>query len=1741
MTTLRKFAARGSIIAVCLALALQVAGAQKSGNPSDADHTRQVLVANARALEARGRPDMAIQLWQQVLLSDPNNTEALAGLARDYKLSGSVKESDQALEKLRAINPNDPAIAQIEAVPTTHAQSDQLRRAGQLASQGKNDQAMAIYRQLYGDHPPDGDIALAYYQTLYGAPGGKEQAIAGMRGLMQRNPGDPRYAVELGRMLTYDPHTRAEGIHLLQQHPLDPDARDALRQALIWNSANPNTAPELRAYLRAHPEDREIAQHLRENEARLSRMNSGMARTPDERAAYADLNAKRLDDAEKRFLAILQKDPKNGSAQAGMGFVDMQKQNFGGAVSYLSQAEQNGAKTAAVENALATSRFWFTMGEASQAFDANQLDVAAAKYRTALASQPKSPEALNGLAGVYIRQEKYQQAADVYNELLKSQPASTEAWRGLFLSYARDGKNQQALDVAKRFPPQVRANMNRDPEYLRTLATIYQSQGNPAEAQKALNQALALPFPDNGMKLKQDTRLQYAGILMQANRFSQAAEMYKAILKDDPSNISAWMGLVSAHHQLGQDSQALADVERMPPATYETSLNDPNFLSMLGSIYQQANQPEIAQSLLERSVRLQTAQGGQPSVPLQMQLAGLYLQRGDTAKAYPIYRQVLTANPNNQDAWKGLIATLQSTNHTSEALEQLGYIPPDVKKKLENDPEFVETEASIYASAGDTQDALAYMGRVQRYFERQHQLMPPSLAIQNAWLLYNTQNDRGLYPALMQLGSRPDLTAAQRETVQTIWANWAVRRAGAYMDNNQNQQAVDILEAAMQSFPDNLQVKWILAGGYMRTGQPRKALALYRKLPMDNATADQYQAAVGAALAANDRATAETWLRQALERYPKDYRILGTAARFEQARGDNERAADYWRAALKAMPANSPTDRLAHDLDYPDQDNSPHKVVTAGDLQRLLNPDYVNSTQRFPSTVKLPPLPAYGPDPYMGRAPVAVVPAPETAPIEPPIPATTEIPAPQLNTTPASSTVRTIPQSETAPPAPQNGSKPSPAHSRRKPAHTPSSTGPTNFTGQVHLSPSEEYITSTAPAQPQASSAPAASGQPVYIPPPPVEDSPPHQPATSKPQPHQPAQIFIPEPQASSRSTDPRVHPAMLSYEPVGGPAAAVQAQFAQQNTDAQLTPGDVQIRQLGNVPVLGPDQSPVPAVASVASILNGETPLLSDAQYTPSAQDAATGAYSAQKPQPAQAQAPPPPLTSGKRRHRKKKAQPGASAPAAAPATETVPTLSTAPAENPAQPPVQEAQPPAAQPAQQAPAEGNPGGGLSDQDLQDRNLPPLTGPWIRVQRQPRPISPREEAEQQLTALESGYSGWLGGAGIVNYRSGNPGFDRLTALEAPFEASAPLGYHARFVFVAKPVFLDSGQADGTATIGVLQFTPAGRTLAGIPEPLGTDTNTGPSAATAVVDTPPQQNAAGIALEAQFITPQFGVAFGYTPLDFLVSNWTARAYLRPGNGPFTFAFNRDSITDSQLSYSGLRDPGTASLSFPGVVWGGVMADQGNFQFSRGDALSGYYFGVGGQYISGYNVKNNSRFDGDGGAYWRIKSYPEYGSLSLGANFFGMHYDNNQDAFTFGMGGYFSPQFYFLANVPVTWVGHYQTRWHYQIVGGLGIQAFQQDQTPLYPLVGQRAIEIALANAALPALTSVGPNYNFRADVSYLIGPHWFAGAFLGANNSRNYNSFTAGFSVHYMFRAQPAAVAAPTGIFPEDGLRPFTVP
>nr|MBW4028016.1 hypothetical protein [Acidobacteriota bacterium] len=427
-----------------------------------------------------------------------------------------------------------------------------------------------------------------------------------------------------------------------------------------------------------------------------------------------------------------------------------------------------------------------------------------------------------------------------------------------------------------------------------------------------------------------------------------------------------------------------------------------------------------------------------------------------------------------------------------------------------------------------------------------------------------------------------------------------------------------------------------------------------------------------------------------------------------------------------------------------------------------------------------------------------------------------------------------------------------------------------------------------------------------------------------------------------------------------------------------------------------------------------------------------------------------------------------------------------------------------------------------TDADLASRLVPPLRGGYNAAVATPA-LSERDQTERDLATLVGSYSGWLGGTGFARYRSGTSGFDRLTDLEASFEASLVAAKSVRFTAVARPVFLSNGlidsatfQAQTGGTIPVLGTLPAN-----------------------ALTTPAQQYATGIGGEVQMTTTNFGLALGYSPYGFLVSNVTGRALWRPFGGHFTLFANRDTVNETQLSYAGLRDPGSATPFFAGNIWGGVVNTGGGARVDVGNERAGFYLSGDGGSLTGTHTLGNTKYEGTMGSYFRVHVWPGYGSLNVGATFFGMHYTYNELGLTYGLGGYFSPQTYFLAAVPISYTGHYKTNVHYLISGSIGLQTFKSDSEAYFPL--DRAIETGSNNASTPVTSNTGANYSLNSEGSYHISDHWYAGGFLAANNTNNYNTASGGFFIRFLFKPQVQTEEYPTGLFPVEGFRPLRVP
>src|SRR5438045_2848971 len=203
--------------------------------------------------------DLAVQNWRKVLLADPDQTEALAGLACSAKQNGQTADERSYLDHLRKINPRDPAIAAVENLRVfTPQERSRLEEAGRLAMQHKPDEAMKIYREVLGDQlPPPGKWAQPFYETEAASSGGKEKAVSQLRQLCAQNPSQEAYRLWLASLLSYDPKTRIEAFHFFESIK-DPgtaeQARAPWRQALLWEKDNPEALARIEAYLQRYPD-----------------------------------------------------------------------------------------------------------------------------------------------------------------------------------------------------------------------------------------------------------------------------------------------------------------------------------------------------------------------------------------------------------------------------------------------------------------------------------------------------------------------------------------------------------------------------------------------------------------------------------------------------------------------------------------------------------------------------------------------------------------------------------------------------------------------------------------------------------------------------------------------------------------------------------------------------------------------------------------------------------------------------------------------------------------------------------------------------------------------------------------------------------------------------------------------------------------------------------------------------------------------------------------------------------------------------------------------------------------------------------------------------------------------------------------------------------------------------------------------------------------------------------------------
>lgn len=647
---------------VVLALWLMTAPA-RAQEPSGIER----LIESAEYWQERGRDDMAIDVWQRILASDPNNVRALSEICRHEIRRDDKERAEKCLERLERINPDAPELTTLRRRaalgPEYQALLDEAR---QLARDKQTADAIEKYREAFGERPPTGRLGVEFYTTLAGTEDGFEEARSGLERIAINNPDEPRFALAYARHLTYREATRRDGIAALRELARNPAVRDealaSYKQALLWLHAAPGDLPLYEAYLEEAGPDSEIDKKIESIKKSAPRP---VILSPGERA----LRQGDLAGAEEAFKKQLARRPRDIDARLGLSQVAMQQSRFADAKRYLDEAEAISPRSARRWRDLrASAEFWLLHEEAEElraegslsraaglleqaaerspreahhtlaplghiALAQNRRADARAHYEAALAADPNDTGALAGMVQLLIDEERHAEAAEMNARLSRAQAEEALSESALeaakLKAHAAAARRAGELDHAVALLQRARERAPDDISLLHELVATHLLRDAPEEARQELERLRELA-PERA-----DLPLLEAKVLAAEGRLDEALAATRALAvtgepeapPDFKTRRRRLLMSLEADRIL-RDAREFGDNPRSELERLERRAGgDPELLGIVALAWSDIGEHGRAQRTLQRA--LSASEGRE--IPLKLQLAAVLLRAGRLA------------------------------------------------------------------------------------------------------------------------------------------------------------------------------------------------------------------------------------------------------------------------------------------------------------------------------------------------------------------------------------------------------------------------------------------------------------------------------------------------------------------------------------------------------------------------------------------------------------------------------------------------------------------------------------------------------------------------------------------------------------------------------------------------------------------------------------------------------------------------------------------------------------------------------------------------------------------------------------------------------------------------------------------------------------------------------------------------------------------------------------------------------
>ena len=357
---------------------------------------------------------------------------------------------------------------------------------------------------------------------------------------------------------------------------------------------------------------------------------------------------------------------------------------------------------------------------------------------------------------------------------------------------------------------------------------------------------------------------------------------------------------------------------------------------------------------------------------------------------------------------------------------------------------------------------------------------------------------------------------------------------------------------------------------------------------------------------------------------------------------------------------------------------------------------------------------------------------------------------------------------------------------------------------------------------------------------------------------------------------------------------------------------------------------------------------------------------------------------------------------------------------------------------------------------------------------------------------------------------GDEGVSRIDSDEIPLQLDLPLDFERTLFLRADTLNTNAGRVNpATAS----NFAKLGATLP-----------TDPAIASNRLDQNYKGHVVGVGLQ----TEQYRVDVGTTVGDYPVNDWVGGVQWRTslGEGSLRLELARRMVNGSVLSTTGAIDPLT------GETWGGARRNGVSAVYYRAFNPTFDFVGIArANLITGKNIPDNTEFNLQGIVGKTVFQRPGH-EVEIGASLFLWSFEKNLRFYTFGQGGYYSPQAFGSLTFPITWTGNVNG-WSWQAQARVGASESREDDAELYPLNPELAA--AAAAQGNPTLQTGGPgggtSTGLRLALERQVLKNLIVGGYFEIDRSEGYNPDRLQLYVKYSLGDFFELSVPPEGIAP----------